>query len=84
MEYEIREKYTYLWIVDLPFVHSIVDDWVDAAVEHGQQVEEEEHVLGVPGPHDAGVVVDDDEVGVVGQPAYGEDCGDYTKHLDNL
>ena len=41
-------------------------------------------MLGVPGPHDAGVVVDDDEVGMVGQPAYGEDCGDYTKHLDNL
>ena len=41
-------------------------------------------MLGVPGPHDAGVVVDDDEIGMVGQPAYGKDCGDYTKHLDNL
>ena len=41
-------------------------------------------MLGVPGPHDAGVVVDDEEVGVVGQPADGEDCYDDTKHLDNL
>ena len=41
-------------------------------------------MLCVPGPHDAGVVVDDEEVGVVGQPADGEYCGDYTEHLDNL
>ena len=41
-------------------------------------------MLGVPGPHDAGVVVDDDEVGVVGQPADSEDAGHYTEHFDNL
>ena len=41
-------------------------------------------MLCVPGPHDAGVVVDDDEVGVVGQPADRKYCYDYTKHLDNL
>ena len=41
-------------------------------------------MLGVPGPHDAGVVVDDEEVGVVGQPADGKYCYDNIEHLDNL
>ena len=41
-------------------------------------------MLCVPGPHDAGVVVDDEEVGVVGQPADGKYCYDNIEHLDNL
>ena len=74
----------FLQFKDLPLVHCIVDDGVDAAVEHGEPVEDEVHVLGVPGPHDARVVVDDDEVGVVGQPADGKDRGHYAEHFDNL
>ena len=67
-----------------PLVHSIVHYGVDAAVGHCKPVEDEVHVLGVPGPHDAGVVMDDDEVGVVWQPADSEDAGHYTEHFDNL
>ena len=67
-----------------PLIHGIINDGVDTAVEHGEPVEDKVHVLGVPGPHDAGVVMDDDEVGVVWQPADSEDAGHYTEHFDNL
>jgi len=73
-----------LKVVSKPLVHCIVDDGVNTAVEHGEPVEDKVHVLGVPGPHDAGVVMDDDEVGVVWQPADSEDAGHYTEHFDNL
>ena len=39
----------------------------------GQPVEGQEHVGGVSGPHDGGVVEGVHEVGVVGQPAHSKD-----------
>ena len=38
----------------------------------------------LPGPHDAGVVVDDDEVSVVGEPAQGEHARHHAEHLHYL
>ena len=67
-----------------PLVHPVVDNRIDAAVEHGQPVEEEVHVLGVPGSHDARVEVGDDEVDMVGQPTDGKYQSDCTKHFNNL
>ena len=41
-------------------------------------------MLGVGSSHDLGVVVDHQEVGVVGQPADGKYSGHNSKHLHNL
>ena len=41
-------------------------------------------MLGVGGAHDVGVVVDRQEVGVVGKPAYCEDSAYNSKHLHYL
>ena len=67
-----------------PLVHPVVDNRIDTAVEHGKPVEEEVHVLGVPGSHDARVEVGDDEVDMVGQPTDGKYQSYCTKHFDNL
>ena len=37
--------------LSLPFVHPIVDEGVDTAVGHGQPIEGQVHVWGVPGKH---------------------------------
>jgi hypothetical protein len=68
----------------LPFVHGIVYYGVDTAVGHGQPVEGQEHVLGVPGPHDGRVVEGVHEVDVVGQPTHSKYKGYSTKHFHNL
>jgi len=38
-------------VVPEPPVHPVVDQGVDTAVGHGQPVEQQVHVLGVPGLH---------------------------------
>ena len=38
-------------IFSSPLIHPVVDDGVDAAVGHGQPVEQQVHVLGEPGLH---------------------------------
>ena len=68
----------------LPLVHGIVDHGVDTAVGHGQPVEGQEHVRGVPGLHDGGVVEGVHEVGVVGQPAHSKYQCYCSKHFHNL
>ena len=68
----------------IPCIHGIVDHGVDTAVGHGQPVEGQEHVGGVPGPHDRGVVEGVHEVGVVGQPAHSKYEGYSSKHLHDL
>ena len=73
-----------IWILSLcsPLIHGIVDHGVDAAVGHGQPVEGQEHVRGVPGLHDGGVVEGVDEVGVVWQPAHSKYKGHSTKQQE--
>ena len=50
---ELRQRQTILIIFpnNLPLIHPVVDDGVDAAVGHGQPVEQQVHVLGEPGLH---------------------------------
>ena len=67
-----------------PFVHGIVDDRIYTAIGHGQPVESQEHVWGVPGLHDVGVVEGVDEVHVVGKPAHSKQGDHNTKHFHNL
>ena len=67
-----------------PLVHGVVDQGVDAAVGHGQPVECQEHVWGVPGLHEGGVVEEVDEVDMVGEPADAKDSNHNTKHFNNL
>ena len=38
-------------------------------------------MLGVGGPHDGGVIVDHQEIGVIGQPADGKHSGHHSEHL---
>ena len=67
-----------------PFVHGIVNHGVDTAVGHGQPVEGQEHVRGVPGLHDGGVVEGVHEVSVVGKPANTKYSCHSSKHVHNL
>ena len=56
---ELRQRQTILImfpnnlpnIFSSPLIHPVVDDGVDAAVGHGQPVEQQVHVLGEPGLH---------------------------------
>ena len=65
-------------------VHGIVNHGVDTAVGHGQPVEGQEHVGGVPGLHDGGVEEGVHEVDMVWEPANRKYSSHCTKHLHNL
>ena len=95
----LSESWNYL--VNVPFVHGIVNKRIDATVGHGKPVECKIHVLRIPGsggnwymlseiiaiimlPHYCRIVMNDDEVGMIREPADGEDWADYSKHLHNL
>ena len=73
-----------LSIAVLPLVHGIVDHGVDTEVGHGQPVEGQEHVGGVPGPHDGRVVEGVHEVDMVGQPAHTKYYCHSSKHFHDL
>ena len=64
-----------------PFVHPIVDDWIDTGIGHGQPVEAQVDVVNVRDLGDGWIVVGVQEVDVVGSPANHEDCHDHSKHL---
>jgi len=67
-----------------PGVHPVVNERVDHGVGHGEPVEGQEEVLHVLGEGDRAVVVRVDEVGVVRQPAHGEDQHDDDEHPHHL
>ena len=67
-----------------PGVHPVVDERVEHGVGHGQPVESQVDVLDEGLSHDLLVVVRVDEVGVIGEPADGENNHDDDEHLHDL
>lgn len=65
-------------------VHEVVDQRVDRGMGHRQPVEAQEDVLDATHVGDPGVVVDEDEVELIGQPGKAKDEGENHEHFDHL
>ena len=53
-------------MLQLPGIHGIIDHRVNTTVCHSQPVKSKEHMWGVPGFHDGGIIVGVEEVRVIG------------------
>jgi len=68
----------------MPGVHPAVHDWVVHGVTHSEPVDDKVDVLDVAIAHDPRLKVLHDEVGVLRQPADGENDDDGHHHLHHL